>query len=909
MFRTLLPVIALALIPLAAPGAVAAAEPGIPDLEFEHYELSNGLQVILHQDSTLPDVAVNLWYHVGSRNEEPGLRGFAHVFEHMMFKGSAHHDRDYLPTLQAIGAQSNGMTDKDRTVYWDLVPPDQLELALWMESDRMGFLLDALTQEKLDNQISVVLNELGRRANEPYAESESVLLEMMYPPEHPYSWTVGGEPTELATATLEDVSDFFRRYYVPNNASLCVAGQFEPGQARQWIEKYFGSLPPGPAQRRWKSWVPVLDSVRRAELEDDVELPRLTMAWHTPARYRPLDGEFDILANVLGDRNSSRLRRILVDELGLAQGVSVRQRSRELGSIFEIEVTAAPGRDLADIEEVLEDEMRRLLDKGVSGGEVEIARNMLEADFLRGLERIGGFGGRANLLNRYNLFLGDPGFLAADLQRLRQASPASVREAARKYLDPGRKAVLHVNPAGKLRAGDAAVDRSLEPASSGLDLFAPPHIQQTTLDNGLELYLVEKHGLPLVEIHVNVMGGFAADDPARPGTCAITAAMLAEGANGRNALEIATELDRLGADLECTGDFDGSLVRLNVRKENLTRGLGLVGSLVMKPDFPAEGFSRVRRRFQGRQSLEADKPRVRAVKELQVRIFGAGHPYAQPYTGSGTEESLAALDVQDLRTFHSDYYRPDNAAVVLVGDLTLDEARAAVERAFGAWRPGAASKRPHPPASPGVGKRITVLDRPGSQQSTIVGGFATLKRAHPDRHDLGVLNHALGGNFSGRINRNLRSDKGYTYGARSRWAGYREAGFFLIEAPVQTESSAESLKELIREIEEIGTTRPLTGRELATTTHALATGFRRKFETLADIATNLDFLLTTGLPLDEWQTTRARISSCNAERISEVIKESHFNPESVIWIIIGDWEAMRSGFSDEQLLDIEVIKY
>jgi zinc protease len=886
-------------------GCAAAKDAGIPELEFEQYELSNGLRVILHQDSSLPDVAVNMWVHVGSRNEKPGLRGFAHIYEHMMFKGSGHHTGDYLPTVQGLGGRANGMTDKDRTVYWALVSPDQLETALWLESDRMGFLLDALTQDKLDNQISVVLNELRKNANEPYAESESALLELLFPSDHPYSWTVAGVPEELTAATLEDVSDFFRRYYVPNNASLCVAGNFESRQAKEWIEKYFGSLPPGPAQKRWKSWLPVLDSPRWAEIEDDVELPRVTMAWHTPARYHPLDGEFDILANILGGRKSSRLQQILVQKLGLAQSLRVRQRSRELGSTFEIEVTAAPGVELLAIEEVLVAELHRIRDKGVSNREMEIARNMLEADFLRGLERVGGFGGRANLLNRYTLFLDDPGFLASDIRRIRQATPQSVRQAARSFLGPDQKAVLHIVPGGTLQAGDAAVDRSVQPPSSGHDSFTAPGIQRGALDNGLEFYLVERHGLPLVEMHVNIKGGYAADDPSRPGNCAVTAEMLDEGADGRNALAIATDLDRLGADLECTSNFDASLIRLNIQKKNLVRGLELVGAVIMKPDFPVEEFQRIRQSFQGRQTVEADQPRTRAIKELQVRIFGAGHPYSQPYTGCGTSESLANLEIQDLRKFHADFFRPGNTAVVLVGDLTLEEARNEMDRAFGSWRGKGAADVPSEPARPVSGSRIIILDRPGSLQSTIVGGFATMPRAHPDRQTFRVLNHALGGNYSGRINRNLRSEKGYTYSARSRLVGYRDAGFFLVEAPVQIEHTAESLNELIQEIEEIGSTRPLRAEELATTQRALVNGFPRQFETLEEIATSLDRMLTCGLPLDDWQTTRERISLCNPDTVQALV-DRHFDPESLVWIIVGDWGAMQSGFSIDQRDDIEV---
>lgn len=894
---------------LAFSGSFGADEKtDLPELSFEKYELTNGLQVILHRDESLPNVAVNIWYHVGSRNERPGLRGLAHLFEHMMFKGSAHHDKDTLLTLQGIGAHANGMTDKDRTVYWELLPPDQLELALWLEADRMGFLLEAMTQEKLDNQLAVVQNELLQKANKPYARQDELLLKLLFPPEHPYSWVVGGVPSELILATRKDVADFFEKFYVPNNASLCVAGNFDLEQARGWIEEYFGGLPPGPPREKLTSWVPVLSSERRAMAEDAVELPRLIMSWHTPARFRPLDAEFDVLANILGGRKSSRLRQVLINDEGFAQDVRVRQRSRELGSTFEIEVTVAPGRNLAEVEGILDGELRRLMDDGVSDDEVKIAANMLEADLLRRLERIGGFGGRASLLNHYNVFLGDPGFLASDFRRFREVTAKSAHEVARDYLGFDQRAVLHIVPRGSLVAGDSAPDRSVQPTSSGQDPFFPPQIQTATLENGLRLFVVERHNLPLVEVHFNILSGWSADTPDKPGTCSMTAEMLTEGMLKRSAGQITTELDRMGARLKSSSNFDASLLRLNIPKGNLAKGIDLVGDLVMKADFRREEFQRIRQDYQGRLKMEAVRPRDRAVKELQTRIFGSGHPYAQPFTGSGTEDALARLGVEDLLEFHDLWYRPDNAAVVFVGDITLEEARSALQKTFGSWRGSASIVLPLPEILPTADCRIVVLDRPGSPQSLIVGGFTGLHRAHPDRRAFQLLNQAFGGNFSSRINRNLRSEKGYSYGAKSRLVSFREAGIFLVEASVQLEHTAESLAELWREMEEIGSTRLLGGEELENTRTAMIDGFPRQFETLERIATSLDRILACGMPLDDWQTARDLISSSDSAKMEKLAK-SGLDVNKVVWIIVGDWEEMKQDLVGLNLGKVEVMEF
>ena len=337
-------------------------------------------------------------------------------------------------------------------------------------------------------------------------------------------------------------------------------------------------------------------------------------------------------------------------------------------------------------------------------------------------------------------------------------------------------------------------------------------------------------------------------------------------------------------------------------------GFSLLGDLVMKPDFPPGEFERIEADYQGRLKLEAGQPRARAVKELQTRIFGTGHPYAQPYTGSGTEEALARLAVEDLREFHDTWYQPDNVAVVVVGDLTLEEARSAVHKAFGSWKGKSPAARPCPSARDDFESRVVVLDRPGSSQSMIVGGFAGLQRAHPDRKAFQLLNHALGGNYSGRINRNLRSEKGYTYGARSRLVSFREAGFFLIEASVQKEHTAESLSELIREIDEIGSTRPLEGEELARARNAQVAGFPRQFETLKRVATSLDRMLTCGMRLDDWQTTRSRITSCDAGRMMEMARQN-LDSRQVIWVIVGDWEEMKSSLNGLDLGKIAIIRY
>lgn len=886
-----------------------AEEPGLPIdvplLEIEHYVLPNGLEVILQPDASQPEVAVNVWYHVGSRNESPGRHGFAHVFEHLMFKGSGHHPDDFIPAIQALGGRTNGMTDKDRTMYWAAVPPQHLEFALWLEADRMGFVLDALDEEKLQKQISVVLNELARNADRPYDGADAALTGLLFPPAHPYSWTVGGNPDELAAATLEDVADYFRSYYVPNNASLCVAGRFDPKQARAWIDEYFGTLPSGPARQRLTAWTPRFEGERRAVLEDGVNLPRLYWAWHTPARFRPGDSECDVLAGVLGGAGSSRLRRALMHDRALAQDLRVRQRSRELGSTFEIEVTAAPGVELAEIEAVLEQVLEQVREQGITEGELQAARAGLEAGFLRDLERLDGSGGPANLLNLYNLFLGDPDWLEHDLQRIRDCSILSTQETARTWLGPRQRAVLHVVPAAGGEVVPGEVDRSRAPDPGPAVEFTPPRMGSGTLANGLRYHWVRQPKLPLVEAHLNLRGGWAADGD-RPGLCSLTTEMLDEGAAGRDALQVAAAADALGAEFECESNFDATWVRLNVPRAGLDPGLALLADVALRPDFPAEAFERIREDFRGRLALEQARPRTRAIEDLQRRLFGAAHPYSRPYTGSVEAGMLDALSVADLRDFHGAWFRPGNAELVLVGDLDRDDARRLAAEYFGDWQesaevaglPAAAAPVPSEPG-------LIVLDRPDSKQATLIGGLVTVERGSALRKPLQILNQVLGGDYSSRINRKLRAEKGVTYGARTRLINYRQAGFFLVDATVQTDAAGESVADIVQAMAGLAGDEPATRDELDHAQASLVQSFVRSFSTLERAAEELDRILVCGLPLDEWETAQGAYAQAAARDLSPVAAEQ-LDPARLIWVIVGDWDVMRPGFVEHGLEPLEV---
>lgn len=883
-------------------GAAATAAV-VPELAVESYDLANGLHVILHQDHRLPTVAVNIWYHVGSKDEKPGRTGFAHLFEHMMFQGAAHYDDDYFLPLQKIGGTVNGSTNQDRTNYWENVPADQLKRALFLEADRMGGLLPALTAAKLDNQRDVVKNEKRQGENRPYGRSRELLYRMLYPAGHPYRNPVIGSMADLSAATLGEVSDFFGRYYAPNNASLCVVGDFDPEQTRQWIEAYFGSIPAGPPLVRVTRWTPSLDGEKRAVAEDAVALPRLYMAWHTPPYYAPGDAEFDLLGKILTGSKTARLHRRLVFETGVAQDVTAFQSSRELGGVFELRATVAPGHTLVEVEAVIDDELAKLLAKGVTGAEVELARAAVETQFARGLQRQGGFGGVADRLNRYHVLAGDDNYLARDLARYRAADARSVGQYVRQFLDPERRAVLRVAPRGDFVTTEPDSALGSLPGSTGAVAFTPPVVQTAALANGLKIYVVEEHGLPLVEARLQISSGWA---NAEPSVAALTAELLDEGAGGRDALKLARAVEKIGARLRTFSSFHASTVSLNVLREHLDRGMVLLRDVVRKPRFEGADLARLRRSYLGRQQQEKSQPRQQAIKELQRRCFAAGQAYGRPYTGSGTRESVLAVSRDDIVAFHRLHYRPDNAALIFVGDITLTEAQALAVKAFGDWQPGDQPIPARPASDPATDPAVVVIDRPGAPQSFVVAGCATISRQDPDYLPMSVVNEAFGGQFASRINLNLREDKGYTYGVRSEVLSWRDGGLFIIAAPVETAVTVASVRELIDEMTALNGSHPLQGAELADSRNRLIMGFPGKFTTYSRIAAGVGTLRKNGLPLDEWQTYASRVTAIDRQIVARAAKR-RLIPERLVWVIVGDWQEIGPGLEALGLGEIEVL--
>jgi zinc protease len=876
-----------------------------PQLKFEKYVLPNGLNVILHEDHALPTITVDIWYHVGSKNEKRGRTGFAHLFEHLMFEGSEHYPQDPTKLHESLGGDNNASTSEDRTNYFVMLPSNCLEIALWLEADRMGYLPPAITQEKLDIQRDVVKNERRQRMdNQPYAKSEEILLSALYPAEHPYSWPIIGSMEDLSAASLDDVKEFFRTYYSPSNASLCIAGDFDPLQAKALVEKHFAPLPAGPAIDRMQTWVPQLEGVKRYVAQDRVSLPRLYMVWTTPAQFTPGDAELDLFANALASGKSSRFYKTLVYEKQIAQDVSAYQSSGELCGTFNIEVTAKPGHTLTEIEEAVDAILKDALKTGITSSELTQAQTNYEAGFFRGLQM--NFM-KAERLNNYNTFLGDPGKLEWDLNRYRKANVEAVNRVARENLDLGHRVLLQIVPQGDLKTTGTEFDRTQQPPVAAEPNFLPPVYQREVLPNGLTLLLVEKHDLPLVQTNLVFKSGWAADPQDKPGIAAVTADMLDEGTVTRGPMQISEEAKALGAQLRTGSSFDGSSVSLNVLKKNMDPGLALMADVVMHPRFAGEELERLRKDYLGRITQESRQPMTVARKVFGRLLFGAGHPYAQPYTGSGTDASIKAVTRDDLVNFYKAKYSPKNAAIVVVGDITMADAKAKIMKAFDGWSGADVPVSAVPEPAVLSGTKIYIIDKPGAPQSALVCGNVAIARTDPDYVACDVLGNALGGQFTSRINSNLREEKGYTYGAHAQFSPRRGKGAFTCYAEVQTPATDKSVTEIIKELRDVGATRPLSDAELSQSRSNLAKGFPQSFETFMGVAGELQEIYQYDLPTDEWSTYARRVNAVSQPEVTQAAS-THLHPNALLFVIVGDREKIEPALKKLNVGEVTVIK-
>jgi zinc protease len=906
-FISLLVALVLAIAGLTTSSAQnrgASASADIPRLQFEKYTLPNGLEVILSQKRGIPMVAVNLWYHVGPANEAKGRTGFAHLFEHMMFQSSKHVPADaHIRMLEAAGASDlNGTTDFDRTNYFETVPSNQVELALWLESDRMGYLLEKVDQAALSNQQDVVRNERRMGENEPYGPAEETLVQTIFPQGHPYYGNVIGSHEDIQAAKLEDVKSFFKQYYAPNNATLAIVGDFEPAQMKTVVQKYFGTLKRGPAVPPIKVDTPKITSERRKVVPARVELPRVYMAWLTSPILKPGDADADIAATILGGGRSSRLYKKLVYEKQIAQDVSAFQYSLMLGSMFQIQATARPGHTVEELEKTIDEELNAFRSTQVESREIERARNTIETNIIGGLERLGGFGGIADRLNTYNHYLGTPDYLQQDVQRYRAVTTSTLQTFAREQLPATGRVVMHVVPgqpvtppqvatppasqaaAGQGESINADEPWRAEPPKPGvarpLQLATP---LSETLPNGLTLILNERRGLPIVAANLVLRTGSDANPLDKPGLANFAAAMLDEGTTTRNALQIADEVAQLGASLGISSSMDATTLSARSLSKNFSSTLNLLADVTLRPSFPAEEIERQRASRLAQLVQQRDNPGQVAAQVTASALYGPKHPYG--FMEIGTEAALKGMSRADFEAYWKQNFVPNNAALVVAGDISMSELRALAEKAFGGWQRGT-------PAQPSLGApattaaRIVIVDKPGSPQTQLRVASIGAPRSSPDFRPMQVMNLALGGLFSSRINMNLREEHGYTYGANSQFSFRRAAGPFQIVSGVRTDVTAAAVSEIFKEIRGM-VEKPISQEELQKSKDALSNSLPGAFESSANAVGNFSNVFIYNLGLDYYTRYAEQVAAVTTDQTLTVSKK-YLVPGNMVVIAVGD---------------------
>ena len=898
----------------------------LPEIKYETFTLPNGLKVITHEDHWLPLVAVDLWYHVGPLNERAGRTGFAHLFEHMMFEGSEHvGEKAHIKFVQGAGATDvNGTTSFDRTNYFETLPANQLELGLWLESDRMGFLMEGLNRDLLKNQRDVVRNERRQGEGRPYDVADEEVYHLLFQKAHPYYGDVMGSHADIEAARIADIRDFHQQFYTPNNASIAIAGDFDPKQLKELLTKYFGPIPQGPKVEPINLVTPTITSQRRETVTDTVKLPQLQIAWLTPAAYTP--GSYDIAAAMfaLGGAKASRLDQALVYKTQVAQSVSCGVDALKLTGIATCTVTAKPGVKLEDLEATVWSEIAKLQKDGPTAEEVEASKTTDLSRKIEGLQRLGGFGGIADTLDEYNQYTGDPGYLPKDIAAIEAVTPGKAQAAAVKYFTKDSAVVVYCVPGEKVlhdvpRSPDntdadvkitnpytpefeKAQEWRKTPPKAGPPVTVHLPVPQTfTLANGLKVFVVEDRSLPILAASLVARAGSENNPQDKAGLASLTAQTMGEATTSRDLKQLADAQERIGTRVSVNTSMDGAFAGMMVLTNHEHAGLDLFADVIQHPAFKAEDLDRLRKQRLVGIAQEGDSVSAMVFCVGPKLLYG-DQPYGNSQTG--TTESVTALTRDDVSNFYANHYGPADSALVLVGDVDQVEAKKLAEQYFGNWTGKASSAITLPPAPQMQPTHVVIVDKPGAPQTALFAFGTGVPANSPDLQTLQVMNYTLGGSFASRINMNLREVHGYTYGASSGYATYRGIGPFQAGGLVRTDVTGAAAKELMGEIKRFPSTPP-TDAELNEAKVARIQSLPGQFETSSAIAGSIGSIFLYDRPLDYYAALPAKYRSVTAADVARVAKED-VHPDELIIVAAGDRAKIEPQLKDAGLGPVEV---
>lgn len=870
-------------------------------LPYERFTLPNGLRVVVHEDHSAPKVAVAVWYHVGSMNEPAGKSGFAHLFEHLMFNGSEHRDDEYMPPLQEIGVSAvNGATSLDQTYYYEVVPTGGLERVLWLESDRMGYLLGAVTQDKLDEQRGVVQNEKRTYENRPYAMMPQLRGEALFPSDHPYHHPVIGSMDDLNDASLEDVKDWFRRYYGASNAVVTLAGDVTAEQARELVTRYFASVPPGPPVGRMTDWTPLLDRVKTEVVADNVPQTALAWSWAVPGHGADEGQALRMASSVLGRGRLSRLHQALVLDRPLATSVSANYESAAISGVFTIDVRLKPDVDRAEAEAVLQQVLARFIAEGPTAQELERYKIGAYGDNVRSLESLFV---RAMMLAGGTVFDDNPGQFQIDQEAFDALTTAQVKTAAQAWLSrPNYR--LTVVPQAQFAAGPDGADRSgLPPMGPMPDLTLPP-LEEGRLSNGVRVLYSHRQGIPTVDMVMAFDAGGAADLGLKEGLQGFTVGLMDDGTGKMTGQEFAQAQETLGARIYAYSDADTTTFSVSALSRSFDDTVALWADYIRDPGFRETDLERERANaLSGLQQALVDPDSI-AGSVFNYLTYGPDHAYGAPLAGRA--ETIASYSRDDLQTFHQRYVRPDNAVILAAGDADFDVVMAALEKNFGDWRAPSSSKgvKTVAPVADRTTPRIVLVDKPGAIQSVIRVGQVMPDGLDPRNFDFDLLNSVLGGGFTARLNMNLREQKGWTYGAGSGVGDARGPQVFQVSTSIQTDRTAEALGEIARELADIGGARPPTAAELDLVRRGEVLTLPDRFETNNAMVGYLRYITRFEHPYDWITTLPDRYAAATPETVTAAA--AMINPDAMTWVVVGDLSKVEAGIRSLDLGPVEV---
>ena len=890
---------------------VSLASEDIPEISYEKFTLPNGLTVIVHEDHKIPVVAVNIWYHVGSKDELPGKTGFAHLFEHLMFNGTENYNDEYFGPFQQVGATDmNGTTNADRTNYFENVPTPALDLALWMESDRMGHLLGVVNEEKLNEQRGVVQNEKRQGENQPYGRVFLQAGKATFPQGHPYSWSTIGSMADLNAASLEDVQEWFKTYYGPNNAVLSLAGDINVEEAKELVNKYFGDIPAGPEPIKRKKWIAKRTGQTREVMYDRVPNTRIYKVWNTAEKGTKDEAHLELIASLLAGGKNSSLYQSVVYEKQLATDISAFYYDREIAGQFWIAADLSNGQSLEELEKGIDEALHEFIKKGPIKKRLDNTVISLRASWIKGLQRVGGFGGKSDILAKGEVYQGDPGAYKNLISMITNASAKDLKATAKKWLSNGDYVLTVIPNAERSFNTESTVDRSQLPFPTEFPTLDLPDIQRAKLSNGLEVVLAERHDVPMINLSVQFKSGHSSDINDQPGLASFSMSMLTEGTKRYNALQLSSKLEELGTDLYTNVGLDSSSINVSSLKSNLIPSLDLLYEVMTEAVFDEKEIERKKIRWLASIDQSLSTPNGIVSNIAPGLLYGDKNPYGKPFSGNGTRESIQWMERESMIGYTQEMLNPSNATILVVGDTNLDEITTVLENKFGTWSDSQSYQDnviDYQNYQTPTERKIYLVDKPGAVQSLIVAGQLLPSPDTEDEIDIELMNAVIGGSFTSRLNMNLREDKSWSYGARARLSRFKGPRPMLVYAPVQTDKTVPSIQEIIREYDEYLTSRPAQTDELEAIVKDRSLGLIGQFETFGALMGGLSGVVTFNRSDDYLESLPEAYQAIKIDDIHQATN-TYIDPNIWTWIIVGDLSIIENEIRELELGKIEIIK-